>query len=137
MKALTVRQPWAWAIMLAGKDVENRDWFTHVRERIAIHAAAGMTRREYDEGVAFIRELTNVPVPPFTALSRGMVLGTVDLIACVNHSRSPWFRGQYGFLLRDPQLLPTGPIPAKGALGFWDWSAEPAPAGQRRVTWIK
>jgi len=26
MKALSTRQPWAWAMFHAGKDVENRDW---------------------------------------------------------------------------------------------------------------
>ena len=30
MKALSVKQPWAWAIF-HGKDVENRDWPTNVR----------------------------------------------------------------------------------------------------------
>lgn len=24
--ALSVRQPWAWAIIFAGKDIENRSW---------------------------------------------------------------------------------------------------------------
>ena len=28
MKALTIKQPWAWAIIHAGKDIENRDWVT-------------------------------------------------------------------------------------------------------------
>jgi hypothetical protein len=26
MRALSIRQPWAWAILHAGKDIENRDW---------------------------------------------------------------------------------------------------------------
>lgn len=26
--ALSIRQPWAWAILHAGKDIENRDWHT-------------------------------------------------------------------------------------------------------------
>lgn len=24
--ALSIRQPWAWAILCAGKDIENRSW---------------------------------------------------------------------------------------------------------------
>ncbi len=47
MKALTVRQPWAWALMEGGKDIENRKWATTYRGPLAIHAAAGMTRQEY------------------------------------------------------------------------------------------
>jgi hypothetical protein len=29
VKALTIRQPWAWAVVYAGKDVENRGWRPH------------------------------------------------------------------------------------------------------------
>ena len=39
MKALTVSQPWAWAIISGRKRVENRTWSTPVRGRIAIHSA--------------------------------------------------------------------------------------------------
>jgi hypothetical protein len=38
MRALTVRQPWAWAIAHAGKTVENRSWSTSYRGLLAIHA---------------------------------------------------------------------------------------------------
>ncbi|MEV6967602.1 hypothetical protein AB0M47_21105 [Hamadaea sp. NPDC051192] len=38
MQALTVRQPWAWAIAHAGKVVENRSWSTSYRGLLAIHA---------------------------------------------------------------------------------------------------
>ena len=121
MKCLTIRQPWTYAIFCLGKDIENRDWPTRVRERIAIHAAAGMTRREYDAAAVFISRITSEPLPPYTALARGMVLGTVEIVDCVRQSPSPWFMGEYGFVLRAPRLLPEGPRPAKGQLGFWDW----------------
>lgn len=48
MKALSIRQPWAWAILNADKDIENRDWRTNFRGRIAVHAAKTMTRDDYD-----------------------------------------------------------------------------------------
>ena len=38
MKVLSVRQPWAWAIIHGGKDVENRNWYTSFRGTLAIHA---------------------------------------------------------------------------------------------------
>ncbi len=31
MKALSVRQPWAWLIVNGCKDIENRDWSTKLR----------------------------------------------------------------------------------------------------------
>ncbi|MEU0468957.1 ASCH domain-containing protein [Amycolatopsis sp. NPDC006131] len=40
MKAITVRQPWAWAIAKGYKPIENRTWSTDHRGLIAIHAAA-------------------------------------------------------------------------------------------------
>ena len=35
MKALTIKQPWAWAILHGGKDIENRNWFTSVAGGVA------------------------------------------------------------------------------------------------------
>ena len=40
MKAISIQQPWAWAIIHAGMDVENRTWNTHYRGLLAIHAPA-------------------------------------------------------------------------------------------------
>jgi hypothetical protein len=48
VKAITVRQPWAWAIATGAKTVENRSrpapWTSAIDERIAIHAGKGWDR---------------------------------------------------------------------------------------------
>lgn len=47
MMALTVKQPWAWAIVHSTKRVENRTWPPPdkiIRQRIAIHAGATFDR---------------------------------------------------------------------------------------------
>ena len=49
MLALSIRQPWAWLILRAGKDVENRDWSTKVRGRVLIHASVGEGRLGFFE----------------------------------------------------------------------------------------
>lgn len=36
--ALSVRQPWAWAIISGGKTIENRSWTTPYRGPLLIHA---------------------------------------------------------------------------------------------------
>jgi hypothetical protein len=41
MRALTVQQPWAWAIVHGGKDVENRTQAWGYRGPLAIHAGSG------------------------------------------------------------------------------------------------
>lgn len=40
LRALTVRQPWAWAIVHGGKPVENRTWEMKYRGPLWLHAGA-------------------------------------------------------------------------------------------------
>ena len=122
--ALSIRQPWASLILLAGKDIENRKWETRVRGPILIHAAKGMTRREYLDAMDFadangtcrIGHLFDSFFPD--NLPRGGIIGSVNLTDCVYQSDSPWFQGPYGFVLCDPRPLPF--IPFTGQLGFFD-----------------
>ncbi|MFN4283471.1 MAG: ASCH domain-containing protein [Alphaproteobacteria bacterium] len=124
MKALSIRQPWAWAIIHAGKDIENRSTFAITKgaiepKRIAVHAAKGMTRKEYEQARGFMATL-GVECPPPAALIRGAVIGHVDVVAIVHKSTSPWFFGPRGLVLRDPTPLSV-PVPGAGALGYFDW----------------
>jgi hypothetical protein len=43
-RVLSIHPEWAWAIMFAGKDVENRDWPTTNRGRLLIHASMNEER---------------------------------------------------------------------------------------------
>lgn len=117
MKALTIRQPWAHAIFHAGKNIENRNWPTRLRGRIAVHAAKGMTQVEWTSAAGFIRLQSGIAVRR-ADMVRGAIIGTVEIVDCVSQSDSPWFMGDYGFVLRNPIALPE-PIPCRGALGFW------------------
>jgi hypothetical protein len=40
LKAISIRQPWAWLIVNGYKDVENRIWAANVRGRVLIHVGA-------------------------------------------------------------------------------------------------
>lgn len=119
MLALSIRQPWAWLILHGGKDIENRDWPTRVRGRVLVHAAKGMTRDEFDSAAIFSYGRTGSArlVPPHE-LQRGGIVGSVDIVDCVTDSKSRWFMGRFGFVLRDPQPLPF--VPWRGQLGFFD-----------------
>jgi len=122
-KALSVRQPWAWAIMFAGKNIENRSWqaVNHglaVRGPIAIHAAKGMTRSEYESTAKFMATI-GVKCPPAADLSRGAIIGTVEVVDVVSTHVSPWFFGPRGLMLRNPK--PCAPIAVSGALGYFKW----------------
>lgn len=122
--ALSVRQPWAWAIVSGHKDVENRSTVAvtkgEMRPRaIAIHAAKGMTQEEYEVAADFMQTL-GIVCPRPDQLVRGAVIGGATVTAVVTASPSPWFFGPRGLLLRD--AFQVDPIPAAGALGFFGWA---------------
>jgi len=122
MYALSIRQPWAWLIVHGWKDIENRTWRTRVRGRLLIHAAKGMTNREYLDAIEFAHAACGVPIPSLPTheqLHRGAIIGSANLVDCVNHSDSPWFCGPMGFVLRDPAPL-VRPVPFRGSLGMFD-----------------
>jgi hypothetical protein len=122
IRILTVRQPWAWAIMHGGKDVENRvrNIAGDYRGTVAIHAA--LTGANFDS--------KHPQLWPFDG--RHVILGTVDLVdahfgpfaetwdvaAQRNALCSPWAeRDVWHLKLANPRPLRT-PLPFKGALGL-------------------
>ena len=117
-KALSIRQPWAWAIIHAGKDIENREWKTKFRGPVCIHAAKSMTRDEYGHAERFMHMFA-IETPDRDAMWMGGIVGMAEIVDCVDASNSPWFFGTYGFVLR--KVRPVEFIPVKGALGFFDW----------------
>jgi hypothetical protein len=126
IKALSIRQPWAWAIIHAGKDIENRSWATSYRGPVLIHAAKGMTRREYENFLDVLRDSSpltcaiNVAggLPAYKDLLRGGIVGKAHIVDCVGRHSSPWFFGRFGFVLADMEPMPFTPL--RGALGFFE-----------------
>jgi len=111
MRALTVRQPWAWAIVHAGQDVENRSWTNrYAIGTIAIHAGYGVDPLE--------KLPRGVKKPGENELMRGAIIGVVDVVDIVDRHRSKWFIGPLGWVLRNPRPL-RRPIFCKGRLGLW------------------
>lgn len=125
-RALSIRQPWAWGILNAGKDIENRSRRTLIRGPICIHAGKGMTDAEFD---GFIRTIHTVSLTrPFPTgayvqdgpdMPKGGIVGTAEIVDCVTESDSPWFFGPFGYVLANVQAVPF--IPCRGSLGFFDW----------------
>jgi hypothetical protein len=118
MKALSIRQPWAWAIIHAGKDVENRTWHTNVRGRVLIHAS-----KKFDmEGYKILKQTFRIHgehIPSsISNFPRGGIIGSVTITDCVSSHPSFWFFGPYGFVLSDPQAMEFRSCP--GSLGFFE-----------------
>jgi len=127
VKALSIRQPWAWAILHAGKDIENRDWKDYNRDakfrgEFLIHASSGMTKREYEEFVWLtdqeLKLADSAAVPAFDALLRGGFVGRARVADAVRRHASPWFFGPLGLVITDAKPGPFTPF--KGMLGFFD-----------------
>lgn len=120
--ALTVQQPWVWAITDHGKRVENRVWAPGYRiDRLLIHAGLTLDKHAVkwfnDSGL-------NVP----DGLVTGSIVAITSLVGvCSTTVRDPavvcrcglWAAaGQHHWQLGDVEVLPE-PIPCRGRLGLW------------------
>lgn len=133
MRILTVRQPWAWAIIHGQKDVENRsrNIAGDYRGPVAIHAAL-RTADLTDEQGDFLTDIIPFGEGTDHHYPLGAIIGVVDLVG-VHRDNGPGPYDGHDFLccesawaisdfwhleLANPRPLKT-PIPAKGRLGLW------------------
>lgn len=90
LHAISIRQPWAYAILHFGKNVENKPLRTHYRGRILIQSSLTV---EY-------REARTCGVDP-DELTIGAIIGSVEIVDCVRNAKSPWaIRGQWHWILK-------------------------------------
>lgn len=131
MKALSIRQPWAWLIAAGIKDVENRTWKSHFQGRLYIHASSAVDPKESWQARLSIMtalmttaEMKRIYDAEFT---RGAIIGEVTMSDCCfrfgdmnDNIYSKWHEvGYYGFYLTDPVLYDK-PIPCRGARKFFE-----------------
>ena len=132
MRILTVRQPWAHAIIHGGKNVENRvrNLAGDYRGPVAIHAGLQRDDRGWvDAGAYALTNTMNAGHPEVL----GAIIGVVDLVG-VHHAdknalecadrggRGLWCSrwadpGVYHLALANPRPL-SEPIPYKGGQGL-------------------
>jgi hypothetical protein len=112
IKALSIRQPWANAIML-GKDVENRSrYFTH-RGSLLIHASLKIDRDALDD--------PRILALPEKDMVLGHLIGVVTVLDCVRSSKSRWadLGREWKLLLANPRPL-LRPVPYRGQLALFE-----------------
>lgn len=141
MKALTLIQPWSWAIAHAGKRVENRTWAppaSVIGQRVAIHAGKKLD----DDGCITVGlRLMGQPLdlPNDDAFVHGAVESVATISIAVHFSEgydiianhgvtegeldaafaSPWrVPGMWSWVLTDVVALPK-PVLCRGAQGLW------------------
>lgn len=132
MKALSVRPPWSWAIIYAGKRFENREWATNYRGTLLIHAS-----KKFDHDALDVFDLFRVDyshVQNLDSWRGGGIIGMVDLIDCLRVDDEllelDYFEGQewisptskYAWQLDNPRPLPFKAY--RGQLGLWECEFE-------------
>lgn len=129
MKAISIRQPWAWLIVNGFKDIENRSWDTKYRGLVLIHASTHkVTQAEYAAAVEVVEAFErshrcHVDLPRRETFNgsdilRGGIVGYTHITGTIRESTSPWFFGPVGFQLADS--WPTPFIKMKGRLSFFE-----------------
>ena len=113
VKALSVRGPWAWAILYAGKNIENRSRRTKYRGPLVIHSSR--TRDLVAEDWLRSRRLYFPEDFP-----TGALVGIVDLVDCLDRvPRNRWASGPFCYVLRNPRII-APPVDWRGQLGFFN-----------------
>lgn len=124
MKAITIYQPYAYAIIAGLKHYETRPRRTNIRGRIAIHAAKGDPH--------FVTVALDSVLPESMKLHYGAVIGTVEIVDCVpaeevmrtlterERALGDYSPGRFAWVLQNPVMFDT-PIPARGKQGWWNW----------------
>jgi hypothetical protein len=147
-----MKQPWAWAIVEAGKWIENRSWEPPdalLGEVFAIHAGLKKPSTELVEEALECASEDGRRIAPPDQFQLGCIIGVATLDGYVtDHDeddfnecvmahgdaheatammsraiQSPWFFGPVGFVLTDVRRL-VEPVPCKGALGFWELASD-------------
>lgn len=129
MRALTLHQPWAWAVAHGFKRIENRSWPPNaslpIGDTFAIHAGRG-----WDNAAMPLLERHMPPwvhIPERDKYVRGAIIATARLVfvvknaedakAAAGHDQAKWFFGPFGWILDEIKLAP--PIPLRGWQGLW------------------
>jgi hypothetical protein len=114
LRALSIRQPWAWLIVNGLKDIENKSFRIHRRDPLLIHA--GLNLAGYTEKIELVKRKYGISVPLEPEV--GGIVGVVDVIDCVESHESQWLdKGFFGWVLANPRRLRFRSC--KGALGLF------------------
>lgn len=149
MKAITLTQPWAALVATGEKAVETRSWSTSYRGDIAIHAGKGLKPVGGRSGLIEIcntrpfqkclhqhgyvtHNHVDFHTEPTSRMEFGAIIAIAELYEVVPTVQiapslsenelafGDYSDGRFAWLLRNVRPLSSS-IPAKGALGLWEW----------------
>lgn len=132
MRALSVRQPWAWAIVNGHKRIENRTWAPRYRGTLLIHASKSKADLSW---MRLVGRYTRTLVRDFEAhLAYGAIVGVVRLKEIlppeVETPQPEWSLPGYQHWVFEDAVALREPFPCLGRLQLWrpgefaaDWCA--------------
>lgn len=128
MKALTVRQPHAAAIVRGLKRYETRSWPTLHRGALVIHASGRLDTPACDD-LDEIGDWAKLGVAGRRELPLQVVLGVVEVEDCIRTEEVPakervWGNfapGRWAWVLAHPRPIAGKPPRAVGQMGLWNW----------------
>lgn len=123
MRALSVRQPWAWAIARGHKAILNRRGDTGFRGEVAVHASLRIDLEAFDSRL--IRAAHWDPGDPEATI--GGIVAVASLVSICAEARAgrpcgcgEWaLPGVFHWRLADPRPLPW-PVLTVGQPGVWE-----------------
>jgi hypothetical protein len=123
VKALSVRQPWAFAIVMGFKPVENRDFTRQHRGPTLIHTGKNAEHGNLTPVLMQIADQSCMRLRDVRALydkhfALGAIVGKVNIADCVKSHPSKWFFGPFGFVMTDAQWCE--PFPWRGQFDFFE-----------------
>ena len=128
MKALTIKQPWAYLICAGWKDVENRTWKTSYRGQILIHASKKpeVSVHKLDQhltGIQYLQYSNGLQSPEGAGkFLTGAIIGMVTLVDCIRGYNSIWAeRGAWHWIIKNPILFDDPILNIKGRLSLWEY----------------
>jgi len=143
MKALTILQPYASAIIDGPKRVENRTWRPNLRTPVWIAVHAGL--RPLRDHFATVKQVWRhdrdrglCDVGPPETLKLGALLGAMrvyDFLLIDKHpglDMDPWATGPWCWMI--DQVVRWKPIPWKGRQGLWELPEEYSRTGHPEGT---
>jgi len=120
MKALSIKQPWATAILVGQKTIETRTWFTKYRGPLLIVSSKKPDKVIFEklkkQGMDFSADGT---------LIYGSAIATANLIDCRKMTKADEdeamcdiYPNAYSWVLTDIKRIK--PFPVKGQLGIYE-----------------
>lgn len=124
MKAITLKQPWAYLVCSGVKDIENRTWKCpekHIGKHVLIHASKTSYRFDnfYDSPLSNDQLLALPDIIQYPTI-HSAIIGSVRITGCTINHPSVWAEKTEGVMVGHTFVTP------KGVKTTWNWILEDA-----------